>query len=57
MEHRLSDPVGESKFVAAPLQQVLRGVAAWIATPFLLLAVLVVGCWLYALGIKRPRDG
>jgi hypothetical protein len=57
MLHRLSDQVGEGESVAALLRQLLRSVAACLATPLLLLAVLVVGCWLYVLGIKRPRDG
>jgi hypothetical protein len=42
---------------AAPLEQLLRGLAACLVTPFLLLAMLVIGCWLRALGIKRPPDG
>ena len=42
---------------AALLEQLLRGVAACLVTPFLLLAMLVIGCWLRALGIKRPPDG
>jgi len=57
MEHRPSEPVGEGATASAPLRQFLRGLAACLATPLLLLAALVVGCWLYVLGIKRPRDG
>jgi hypothetical protein len=43
--------------LAACLEQLLRGLAACLVTPFLLLAMLVIGCWLRALGIKRPPDG
>jgi hypothetical protein len=39
------------------IARVLRVVAAWLTTPFLLLAALVIGCWLSVLGIKRPHDG
>jgi hypothetical protein len=57
MEHKLGDPVGEGESVATPVRHLLRSIAACLATPLLLLAVLVIGCWLYLLGIKRPRDG
>ena len=57
LEHSLSDRTSEGETAPALPAQLLRGLVTCAATPFLLLAVLVVGCWLYVLGIKRPRDG
>ncbi len=42
---------------AALIEQFLRSVAACLATPFLLLATLAIGCWLRVLGVSRPPDG
>ncbi len=48
--------VGEASAMR-PFERLLRGLTAWLATPFLLLAALAIGCWLRALGISRPPDG
>jgi hypothetical protein len=46
LEHSLSDRTSEGETAPALPEQLLRGLVTCAATPFLLLAVLVVGCWL-----------
>jgi hypothetical protein len=43
IRHRMIGP-------AAVCRRLVRGLVALLATPFLLLAVLVIGCWLKASG-------